>query len=272
MLTRLAVPALLVLGCGDPANAPHPVPEQSKPVVAPLPDISDPYARPPGGGTSPVIAMNRGVAPPASERPGSGTPTTPPAATPTANGYQITFPTRSPVPTPAIHGNTLLVSGGFNSHEMYAYEPATGKPRWGNTVSDDGPSNPVCEGQTCVFNSESCTTFAVDAKTGKVKWAWWLGDPQTSSPTIAGGLVFASYPSHAGYAPLQDGASDAAMPRPTHVIAAFDLETGKPVWRKWLDRRSQRARMTFERINRLLKRNPLPLPRIVHPLPHAANP
>ena len=69
-----------------------------------------------------------------------------------------------------------------------------------DTVSDDGPSNPVCEGETCVFDSESCTTFAVNAKTGKLKWSWWLGDPETSSPTIANGLVFASFPAAAyGY-------------------------------------------------------------------------
>jgi group II intron reverse transcriptase/maturase len=43
-------------------------------------------------------------------------------------------------------------------------------------------------------------------------------------------------------------------------------------WRRWLDRRSQRARMTFERMNRLLKHYPLPRPHIVHPLPRAANP
>jgi RNA-directed DNA polymerase len=39
------------------------------------------------------------------------------------------------------------------------------------------------------------------------------------------------------------------------------------VWRKWLDRRSQNARMTWERMHRLLKRYPLPPPRIAHPLP-----
>jgi outer membrane protein assembly factor BamB len=75
-----------------------------------------------------------------------------------------------------------------------------------------------------VFNSESCTTFAVDARTGRVKWAWWLGDPQTSAPSIAGNLAFASYP-----VPY-DGPSGA-----THALAAFDLATGKAAWTRWLD-------------------------------------
>lgn len=38
-------------------------------------------------------------------------------------------------------------------------------------------------------------------------------------------------------------------------------------WRKWLNRRSQNAKMTWERMHRLLKRYPLPPPRVAHPLP-----
>ena len=33
-------------------------------------------------------------------------------------------------------------------------------------------------------------------------------------------------------------------------------------WQKWLDRRSQRARMKWKRFNELLRRFPLPVPRI----------
>lgn len=44
-------------------------------------------------------------------------------------------------------------------------------------------------------------------------------------------------------------------------------------WRKWLDRRSQRACMSWARMRKLLERYPLPPPRITHPLlPRAANP
>lgn len=34
------------------------------------------------------------------------------------------------------------------------------------------------------------------------------------------------------------------------------------VWRKWLDRRSQRARMNWKRFNELLQAHPLPVARI----------
>jgi RNA-directed DNA polymerase len=44
-------------------------------------------------------------------------------------------------------------------------------------------------------------------------------------------------------------------------------------WRVWLNRRSQRARMTWERYKQLLRRYPLLPPRIVHSIyPRAANP
>jgi RNA-directed DNA polymerase len=47
----------------------------------------------------------------------------------------------------------------------------------------------------------------------------------------------------------------------------------KRAWRSWLDRRSQRARMTWPRFARLLARYPLPLPLLVHrAAPRAANP
>jgi hypothetical protein len=44
-------------------------------------------------------------------------------------------------------------------------------------------------------------------------------------------------------------------------------------WRKWLDRRSQHARMNWERMAKLLERYPLPRPRIVAPYhPRAVKP
>jgi outer membrane protein assembly factor BamB len=80
-----------------------------------------------------------------------------------------------------------------------------------------------------VISTESCTIFALDAKTGKHLWSYWLGDPLTSTPTIAGDRVFASYPA----ATTSDG-----KPRPpnaSHALAAFELKTGKILWQVWLD-------------------------------------
>lgn len=46
------------------------------------------------------------------------------------------------------------------------------------------------------------------------------------------------------------------------IVRFFDEVTC--TWRKWLDRRSQRARMTWERFHRLLEQYPLPRARVVH--------
>ncbi len=161
--------------------------------------------------------------------PGKVSPRRPPAAKKTAHGFEIQFGNRSPVSTPAVYGGRVYSSGGFNSRELYAFDATSGQGSWGIDLSDDGPSASACADNVCVFNTESCTVFAVDAKSGKQKWAWFLGDPQTSSPTIANGRVFSSYPA---------GAADGQLPKPpnaSHVLAAFDLQSGQVAWQVWLD-------------------------------------
>jgi hypothetical protein len=44
------------------------------------------------------------------------------------------------------------------------------------------------------------------------------------------------------------------------------------IWRKWLDRRSWKGKMPWERMNRLLERLPLPPVRVVHSVYRVANP
>jgi hypothetical protein len=39
----------------------------------------------------------------------------------------------------------------------------------------------------------------------------------------------------------------------------------RSTWRKWLSRRSRKARLNWEKYPRFLERYPLPLPRIMHP-------
>jgi group II intron reverse transcriptase/maturase len=47
------------------------------------------------------------------------------------------------------------------------------------------------------------------------------------------------------------------------ALSRFRHETQR-VWRVWLDRRSQRARMSWKRFGQLSLRYPLPLPRVIH--------
>jgi hypothetical protein len=44
------------------------------------------------------------------------------------------------------------------------------------------------------------------------------------------------------------------------------------IWQRWLSRRSQRAKIKWERFKQLLRVFPLPLPRVVHSIYRAANP
>jgi len=56
------------------------------------------------------------------------------------------------------------------------------------------------------------------------------------------------------------------------ALVRFRLEVRR-AWRRWLDRRSDKAHMAWERFNRLLERYPLPKPVVRHRLrPSAANP
>lgn len=180
-------------------------------------------------------------------------------------GYRVSLPSGAPIQTPTIHGGLVLVGGGFRSKEFYAFNSVSGELAWALDLDDDGPSSAVAEDGVVVFNTESCTVFAVDAKTGRHLWSWWLGDPLTSTPTIAGGRVFTSYPAGGHAAGLSNGnaihqqqavpqlnnqlinaavdsveppqaASTATPRRPyTHVLAAFDLRTGKILWQRWID-------------------------------------
>jgi group II intron reverse transcriptase/maturase len=49
----------------------------------------------------------------------------------------------------------------------------------------------------------------------------------------------------------------------SRAVSSFAFRVVR-TWRKWLNRRSQKARMTWERFGRLMQRYPLPLARLVH--------
>ena len=121
------------------------------------------------------------------------------ALTKTATGFTIKHAERGRrIPTPTVYKGKIYVSGGFSTKEYFCFDAATGKFEWGMTLDDDGPTSAVVEDDTVVFNTESCTIFALDARTGKHLWSHFLGDPLTSTPTIANGKVYTSYPAMGG--------------------------------------------------------------------------
>lgn len=189
------------------------------------------------------------------------------AITTSDSGFVIQLPSKAPVPTPTLYEGRLYVGGGFHSKEFYCFDATTGALVWGVDVDDDGPSSAVVDDGVVVFNTESCTIFALDAKTGKHLWSWWLGDPLASTPTIANGRVYTSYPAGGrgggqfqpqlnnaqldNVAPNQNDqqvqsndpptfqvgpdAANAERPAASHVLACFELKTGKVLWQKWID-------------------------------------
>ncbi len=140
----------------------------------------------------------------------------------TEDGFVAKLPNARTVPTPAYHEGRIL-TGGFGAYDMYAMNARTGSSEWGLRLSDDGPTDPACRDGICVFNTYSCTTFAVEAATGKPLWSWYLGSPQLATPVIDGNFVYTSYP----------GSNASSEAR--YVLGAFDLKTGKPSWRTWID-------------------------------------
>ena len=169
----------------------------------------------------------------------------------TETGFTIKLPSGAPIPTPTVYKGKLYVSGGFSTKEYFCFDAVTGKFEWGMSLDDDGPTSAVVADDTVVFNTESCTIFALDAKTGQHLWSYFLGDPLTSTPTIANGKVYTSYPamggggqapnnSQPGATPKKGPAASApaqAKPRPaaSHVMICLELKTGKILWQKWID-------------------------------------
>lgn len=196
------------------------------------------------------------ISPPTSFRKGHVTEKKldPKAIKKTENGYTVQLPSQAPIATPSVYEGTVFVSGGFRSKEFYAFDAKTGELKWARGLDDDGPSSAVVSDGVVVFNTESCTVFALDAKTGKQIWSWWLGDPLTSTPAVANGRVFTSYPAGGRGAEMQMQISNQSVnqapqtttnakkneqakssPPASHVLAAFDLKTGRILWQRWLD-------------------------------------
>lgn len=148
----------------------------------------------------------------------------------TKGRFVVQFPGGAPVVTPVVHRGKVLVSGGFSGQEFYAFDAHTGALQWGRTLDDDGPSAPACDDGVCVFNTESCTVFALAADTGQLLWAWWMGDPMLAAPAVANGRVFTSYP-----AAWSVTADKPVPPGATHAIASLDLRTGAIRWQRWID-------------------------------------
>lgn len=179
------------------------------------------------------------------------------------SGWAIRIPGNRPIATPAYADGKIFVGGGYGSHEFYAFDATTGKKVWQMTTADDGPTAAVVEDGCVAFNTESCTVIIADAKTGKVIWQEWLGDPLMSQPAIAKGRLYIAYPggnprpvnnnaeaNAVPGAPANAPANGAAAPQQApakagpatggvavgpatgrgHRLLCADLKTGRHIW------------------------------------------
>lgn len=220
-------PLVLVLclplaGCAQPLIDPPrpstdaPPAEDRRPEVGvnvPGEDITELVRRQNAPGLEPPLPTRKGTVTRSGVRP---------AVRRTQKGFVAWLPGARNVPTPAYHRGRVF-AGGYGTYELHAMEAGTGRPSWSLRLSDDGPTDPACKDGICVFNTYSCTLFSVEADTGKHLWSWYLGSPQLATPVIAGDIVYSSYPDHSG------------SREAPYVLAAFDLKTGQPLWRRWMD-------------------------------------
>jgi Ca-activated chloride channel family protein len=257
------------LGCGSrdagephPAAAPpaarHPAPGIDLAGPIPLPDRHGP-AR--AGAAAPAtidLAADRAVVPVAVPRPplGGSVGFTFGDERP---GWVARIPDHLQLPAVAYGAGKIYVSGGFDSVSFYGLDAETGRIDWATTnLEDNGPTAAIFEDDRVLFNTESCTLFALDARTGKRLWLRRLGDPTLSQVTAADGLVYASHPGESGQEltayRTRDGApvwtrsigaellaapvisGDAIYAATLHgVVYRFARRTGQPAWVRALD-------------------------------------
>src|SRR5215831_14721998 len=147
-------------------------------------------------------------------------------------GWVMRITGSRPIATPAYANGMIFVGGGYGSHMFYAIDAATGRVVWKMKTQDDGPTAAVVEDGYVAFNTESCTVIVAEAKTGKVIWQEWLGDPLMSQPAISKGRLYIAYPAGQRRAQAQNKSAqaDSSNLGPGHRMLCADLKTGRHIW------------------------------------------
>jgi outer membrane protein assembly factor BamB len=134
-------------------------------------------------------------------------------------GWKVTIPGGRTLATPAVVDGLVLLGGGFGSYEFYALDAESGRVAWQYQTSDDGPTAAVVRDGHIAFNTESCELEVLTVH-GRPVWKRWLGDPLMSMPAIGGKRIYVAYPDSRG--------------DHQHQLAAFELGTGRQVWKQRL--------------------------------------
>ncbi|MBX3275001.1 MAG: PQQ-binding-like beta-propeller repeat protein [Sandaracinaceae bacterium] len=108
-------------------------------------------------------------------------------------GWLARVPGSQALLTPAYADGKVYLGGGFGSSQFYAYNARSGDPLWAASAPDGGPTAAIVEDDRVMFNTESCTLFAIHADTGEHLWRRWLGDPLMGQPASGSGMVFSGH-------------------------------------------------------------------------------
>jgi len=110
-------------------------------------------------------------------------------------GWATRIPDAQQLPAAAFGDGRIYVSGGVMSTSYYGLDAGSGQIAWVTTnLEDNGPTAAIYQDGRVLFNTESCTLFALDARTGARLWHRWLGDPTLAQVASAAGLVYAAHP------------------------------------------------------------------------------
>ena len=114
-------------------------------------------------------------------------------------GWITRLPEGGHLPSVAYGQGRVYASGGFDSRAVFALQASSGRLLWGRgDLTDNGPTAPIYLDGELIFNTESCTLFVLDARTGRTRWSRWLGDPTLAQPAVQHGLIYAAHPKKEG--------------------------------------------------------------------------
>jgi Ca-activated chloride channel family protein len=134
-------------------------------------------------------------------------------------GWVASIPDANQLPSVAYGDGRVYVSGGFESVSFYSLDAQDGHMVWASQgLEDNGPTAASFDQGRVIFNTESCTLFVMDAKSGQKLWFKFLGDPTLAQPAEHEGLVFAQHPGDQG---------------PT--FSAYQVGDGTEVWAHAID-------------------------------------
>jgi len=140
----------------------------------------------------------------------------------------VRLPTRTET-TPLVRNGIMYLTVG--GEEAYALDARTGRPLWNFNYAPPNPDGRrtnwnrgfALSGDRLFMATSDCSLLALDARNGSLLWRVQLGDPEDRYGTTAAPLIVRNL------ALLGVRGGDSGQVRGS--IQAFDVETGRRVWK-----------------------------------------